>query len=128
MSKVLTAPEDIRHWAIARGGNPMVMEVPDVREDRRLLQITFGQHALNAEGNEGPDVNPYGGWSLCGWEEWFEELAKHQLAVKVNDDAPGTLSNDFRFVSSGGEALTTDAARQPANMSISSPGSADRSS
>ena len=130
MSRILTSQEDIRQWATARAGNPMLMDTPDVHEDRRLLQITFGQHALNAERNEGPDVNPYGGWYLTDWDEWFVELDRQNLAIKVNDDEPGTLSNDFRFVSrnESEEDGSTDAARQPANIGIKNPNSADRSS
>ncbi len=127
MSKVLTERQDIRYWATARAGNPMIMEMPPAGGDRSLLQITFGQHALNAERNEGPDVNPYGGWALCDWEEWFEELEKQGLAIKVNEDEPGSLSSDFKFVSRHAAGnLTTDAARQPANITIKSPDPDDR--
>lgn len=129
MAKILTSRDEIRQWAIARGGNPMLLDTPDVHEDRVLLQITFGQHALNAERNEGPDSSPTGGWALSGWEEWFEQFEKNGLAIKVNDDEPGTLSNDFHFVPREGssEEQTTDAARHPANITIQSPSKDDRS-
>jgi hypothetical protein len=130
MARTLTSHDDIRQWAQARGGNPMLMDTPDVREDHTLLTITFGQHALNAERNEGPDVNPYGGWNLSGWDEWFAEFDKQKLAIKVNDDQPGSLDNDFTFVPRDGDKAeqTTDAARQPPNVSIKSPDPADRAS
>lgn len=104
MSKILTRREDIRQWALARAGNPMMLETPDVHEDRVLLQITFGQHALNAERNEGPDTSLTGGWTLTGWDEWFEAFDKNGLAIQVGDDEPGVLSNDFAFVPREGSA------------------------
>ena len=129
MARILTSHEEIRQWATARGGNPMMLDTPDVHEDRVLLQITFGQHALNAERNEGPDNPLTGGWALSGWDEWFEQLEKNGLALKVNDDEPGVLDNDFHFVPREGnsEEQTTNAARQPANISIKTPGKDDRS-
>ena len=129
MARILTSHEEIRQWATARGGNPMMLDTPDVHEDRVLLQITFGQHALNAERNEGPDNPLTGGWTLSGWDEWFEQLEKNGLALKVNDDEPGVLDNDFHFVPREGnsEEQTTNAARQPANISIQTPGKDDRS-
>jgi hypothetical protein len=130
MARILTSHEEIRQWATARGGNPMLLDTPDVHEDRVLLQITFGQHALNAERNEGPDTSLTGGWALSGWDEWFEHLEKNGLAIKVNDDEPGSLNNDFHFVPREGnsEEQTTDAARHPANISIQSPNKDDRAS
>jgi hypothetical protein len=129
MARVLTSHEEIRQWALARGGNPMLLDMPDVHEDRVLLQITFGQHALNAERNEGPDVSLTGGWALSGWDEWFEQLEKNGLAIKVNDDEPGVLNNDFHFVPREGdsEEQTSDAARKPAAITIQSPSKDDRS-
>ncbi len=129
MARILTSHEDIRQWANARGGNPMLLDTSGIRDETVLLQITFGQHALNAERNEGPDVSLTGGWSLTGWDEWFEQLEKNGLAIKVNDDEPGTLSNDFHFVPRDGESeeQTTDAARHPANITIQSPNKDDRS-
>jgi len=130
MARILTLHDEIRQWATARGGNPMLLDTPDVHEDRVLLQITFGQHALNAERNEGPDNSLTGGWALSGWDEWFEQLEKNGLAIKVNDDEPGKLSNDFHFVPRDGdsEEQTTDAARHPANITIQSPNEDDRAS
>ncbi len=96
MSKILTKREAIRDWAIARGGAPMLETVPDGTGERTLLQLTFGQHALNADHNEGPD--PIGGFELVDWDEWFAELEHQQMALKVNDEVPGALDNDFEFV------------------------------
>jgi hypothetical protein len=64
---------------------------------------------------------------LSSWDEWLDELEKQNLVIEVNDDPPGSLSKDFRLVSrSQGGAQTTDAARQPANITIQSPTPADR--
>ena len=119
MARTLSKGEDIRAWAEARAGTPMLEDVPDPTGDRTLLEISFGQHMLNADNNEGPD-RATGGFRLVSWEEWLEELDRQHLAIKVNDESPGTLDNDFRFVDRNGEGRTTAAAQQPA------PGSVDR--
>ncbi|MEO5808081.1 hypothetical protein [Devosia sp.] len=96
MPKTLVSREDIRLWTSARAGNPMLMEVPDGSGSRTLLQLTFGQDALNSDGNEGPDH--VGGFALVGWDEWFEALEANQLALRVSDDPSGGNEAEFEFV------------------------------
>lgn len=96
MSQILTDRDAIRQWAAARSGNPMLMEVPDGTQSRTLLQLTFGQHALNADGNEGPDR--IGGFQLAGWDDWFAALEENKLALRVSDDPSGGNEAEFEFV------------------------------
>lgn len=96
MSQILTDRQAIRQWAEARGGNPMLMDVPDGSGQRTILQLTFGQHALNADGNEGPD-RP-GGFHLVSWEEWFAALEEGGLSLRVSDDPAGGNEAEFEFV------------------------------
>jgi hypothetical protein len=124
MARVLSKGDDIREWAEARGGSPMVADIPDPTGDRMLLQISFGQHYLNADTNEGPD-RATGGFRLVSWDEWLAELDRQDLAIKVNDDMPGVLDNDFRFVDRDGDGETTAAAQQPAPGSVERPGRHD---
>jgi hypothetical protein len=113
MPKTLTKPADIRQWVEARAGAPMTMDMPDGSgETRTLLNITFGQHALNADENEGPDR--LGGFELVAWDDWLAELDRQGLAIRVRDEAPGTLDNDFEFVARDGKGKTTSAAKKPA--------------
>lgn len=122
MPKLLTQAEDIRTWAEARQGNPMMMDMPDgAGGTRTLIQITFGQHALNADGNEGPD-RPTSGFELVGWDDWMAEFDSQGLALRIQDEQPGRLDNDFEFVARDGKGITTDAARQPPVMSVERPG------
>ena len=96
MSQILTEREDIREWAAARGGNPMLMEVPTGTGSRSVLQLTFGQEALNADGNEGPDR--IDGYELVSWDDWFAALEKNELAISVSDDPAGGNEAEFTFV------------------------------
>jgi len=96
MAKTLTDRDDIRQWAEARGGNPMLMDTPDGTGTRTLLQLTFGQHAINTDGNEGPDR--IGGFQLVSWEEWFAALEAGKLAIRVSDDPSGGNEAEFEFV------------------------------
>jgi hypothetical protein len=96
MAKILHTREAIRDWVIARGGSPMLEDTPDGSGSRVLLQLTFGQHALNADHNEGPE--PLGGFELVSWDEWFSELDRQELALSVNDEVPGSLDKAHQFV------------------------------
>jgi hypothetical protein len=96
MSKILTKAEEIRQWVEARGGYPIMMDVPDGTKTRTLLQFTFGQHFLNADENEGPD-RPYG-YELVSWDEWLAELEKQDLALKVSDDPSGGNEQEYQII------------------------------
>jgi hypothetical protein len=113
MPKTLTKPDEIRQWVEARAGAPMSSDMPDGTGDTRtLLNITFGQHALNADENEGPDR--LGGFELISWDDWLKEFDKQGLAIRVRDEVPGQLDNDFEFVARDGKGKTTSAAKKPA--------------
>lgn len=99
MAKVLKTHREIREWASARGGSPMLEDIPDGNREQVLLQLTFGEHALDADHNEGPD--PLGGFELVGWDEWLKALDAQKLALKVNNEVPGALDNAFEFVPRG---------------------------
>ncbi|KQT48284.1 hypothetical protein ASG47_07975 [Devosia sp. Leaf420] len=96
MSQKLTDRQAIREWAEARGGNPVLMETPDGTSSRTILQLTFGQDALNAEGNEGPDR--VDGFELVSWDDWFAALEENKLAIEVSDDPAGGNEAEFTFV------------------------------
>jgi hypothetical protein len=123
MSQILTDRAAIRQWTEARGGNPMMMDVPDGTGTRSILQLTFGQHALNGTGDEGPDR--IGGFQLVSWDDWFAALEDGGLAIQVSDDPAGGNEAEFQFVSRDGEGDTTDAAQKPASIVTERPG-ADR--
>ena len=96
MSKVLTKAIEIRQWVAARGGYPVLLEMPDGTGSRTLLQLTFGQHLLNADENEGPDRPS--GYELVSWDDWLAELDKQGLALKVSDDPSGGNEREYEIV------------------------------
>jgi hypothetical protein len=123
MPRFLSDHDEIRQWVEARAGNPMLMTIPDGTGDSTsLLQFTFGQHALNADSNEGPDraTNTY---ELVSWDDWFAEFDRQNLAIKVRDRAPGVLDNDFEFVNRAA-AETSAAAQKPATIVTEPPDAA----
>ncbi|HTJ57507.1 MAG TPA: hypothetical protein VL418_08100 [Devosiaceae bacterium] len=123
MSRILQEHESIREWVEARGGAPMLEDLPNGTREQVLLQLTFDQHLLDADHNEGPD--PIVGFELVGWEDWLAELDRQNLALKVNDERAGVLDKAFEFVARDGQGETTDAAKQPAAGSIQRPGEYD---
>jgi hypothetical protein len=96
MSQILTDREAIRQWVAARGGNPVLRDIPDGSKTRTVLQLAFGQEALNSDTNQGPDR--VGGFQLVSWEEWFAALDQSHLALKVSDDPAGGNEAEFEFV------------------------------
>ena len=99
MAKILTEPGAIRQWTEARGGNPILLDVPDpVAGERSLIQLTFDQHALNADHNEGADpMTP--GFRLVDWDEWFAAFEDQGLALVVGDDMSEGRQIDYRIMS-----------------------------
>ena len=102
MAKTLITRDDIRQWAEARGGNPMLMDTPEGTGTRTLLQLTFGQDAINTDGNEGPDR--IGGFQLVSWDDWFAALDESKLALRVSDDESGGNEAEFEFVPNEGSS------------------------
>lgn len=96
MSQILTDRHAIREWVIARGGNPVLMDIPDGSKTRTVLQLSFGQEILNADANQGPDR--LGGFQLVSWEEWFTALENGRLALLVSDDPSGGNEAEYSFV------------------------------
>lgn len=96
MSRILTKAEDIRQWAEARGGYPLLMEVPSGTRSRTVLQIAFGQDALNTGESQGQD-RP-GGFELASWDDWIRALEQEKLALRVSDDPSGGREAEFDFV------------------------------
>ncbi len=96
MARILTKAEDIRQWVEARGGYPMLMEVPSGTRSRTVLLIAFGQDALNTGETQGQD-RP-GGFELVGWDDWISALENEKLALRVSDDPSGGREAEFDFV------------------------------
>ena len=96
MPKVLTEPEDIRLWAEARGGYPLLMEIPSGSRSRTVLQLAFGQDQLNSAEAHGQER--VGGFELVGWDEWIAALEQENLALRVSDDPSGGREAEFDFV------------------------------
>jgi hypothetical protein len=96
MSHILTKDEDIRQWAEAHIAVPIMMETPDGSGTRSILQLSFGQHVLNAENNEGPDR--IGGFQIVSWDEWLTALKAQNLAIRVADQMAGGKETEFQFV------------------------------
>jgi hypothetical protein len=96
MARILTKAEDIRQWVEARGGYPLLMEVPSGTRTRTVLQIAFGQDALNTGETQGQE-RP-GGFELVGWDDWIRALENENLALRVSDDPAGGREAEFDFV------------------------------
>lgn len=99
MAAILSELDDIRAWTEARGGNPIMADMPDSGgREQHLLGLTFDQHMLNADANEGPD-RPGSHFELVDWTAWYEALKAQGLVLVVEDDLEGGRRADYRFMS-----------------------------
>ncbi|SDG21079.1 hypothetical protein [Pelagibacterium luteolum] len=99
MAKTLTELEEIRAWTAGRGGEPIMADMPDVGgKEQHLLGLTFDQHMLNADGNEGPD-RPGSHFELVDWDTWYAALEAQGLVLVVDDDLEGDTHAEYRFMS-----------------------------
>ncbi|RDE09659.1 hypothetical protein [Pelagibacterium lacus] len=99
MASTLTTLEDIRTWTQPRGGNPIMADMPEPNgTDQHLLGLTFDQHMLNADANEGPD-RPGSHFELVDWESWYAAFQAQDLVLVVDDDLEGDTYADYRFMS-----------------------------
>ncbi|MEQ1771183.1 MAG: hypothetical protein ABL879_15230 [Devosia sp.] len=97
MSRILSAADEIRQWAEARGGQPAWSELPTGTRSQIVLRIVFDQYLLNS--GESQDQDRPGGLDLVSWDDWIGELKNQKLSLKVGDKIDGQLDNDFEFVS-----------------------------
>lgn len=95
MTQILTKHDEIRQWAIARAGNPALGDTP-ASVAAPILQIVFGEYALNAGENQ--YVDRIGGLDLVSWEDWFAEFDNQKLGLLVEEQKPGVLDTYFTFV------------------------------
>ncbi|MEQ8446783.1 MAG: hypothetical protein RIB57_12935 [Pelagibacterium sp.] len=101
MAKVLSELDEIRAWTEARGGNPIMADMPEPGgREQHLLGLTFDQHMLNADSNEGPD-RPGSHFDFVDWDAWFAALKAQDLVLVVDDDLEGDTYADYRFMSRG---------------------------
>lgn len=101
MAKVLSELAAIRQWTEARGGNPIMADMPETGgREQHLLGLTFDQHMLNADTNEGPD-RATSHFDLVDWDSWYAALTAQDLVLVVDDDLEGDRYADYRFMSRG---------------------------
>jgi hypothetical protein len=96
MPRILKTPDEIRLWAEARGGYPLLMDVTSGTRSRSVLQIGFGQEGINTGESQGQD-RP-GGFESVSWDEWIKALEAENLALRVSDDPAGGNEAEFDFV------------------------------
>jgi len=85
---VLTEHEEIRDWAAARAGSPVVVDVSPESGTQPLLRIVFGQAAYQDE-DRADRLATSGGYELVEWDEWFKIFDQEELALVVAADRPG---------------------------------------
>ena len=94
--RLLATPEEIRQWAEARSGLPVIEDRPPNVPGKPLLRIVFDQLLLNT--GESQYTDRPGGFDLVSWDEWLAELESRNLALKVAIEAPGMLDDRYEFV------------------------------
>lgn len=91
--KTTTDHKEIQLWAQAHDGKPEILHDPEAGKDIPQLRINFpGQQddVFLAQTNKA---------KIVGWEKFFVEFDKQQLAFRYNELAQGEdLSMEYEFV------------------------------
>lgn len=92
----LTDRDEIRAWAAARLGAPAIIDISPAGGTQPMLRIVFGQAAYQDQDRADRPQNA-GGVELVEWDEWFEVLESHGLALVVADEGTGVRDNFYEF-------------------------------
>ncbi|TKT79041.1 hypothetical protein [Aquamicrobium sp. LC103] len=93
----LTDHDEVRDWAAARAGSPVVIDTSPEGGTQPMLNIVFDQASYEDQDTAERPENA-GGFELVEWDEWFKLFDAHGLALVVNRDEPGRRDNSFRLV------------------------------
>ncbi|QND52946.1 hypothetical protein HB779_14345 [Phyllobacterium sp. 628] len=90
-TRLLTKPDEIRDWAGARSGIPVIRDAAElIGDDNPVLMIQFGQHPYEDDDHEGADrPDQLGGPRIVEWDEWFDVFEREGLGLVVSEDVPG---------------------------------------
>lgn len=93
--RFLTDHNEIREWAIARAGKPMLHYIPDgTGGDKPVLSLAFGQYVTH-DGDQGHSTE---GRELVEWDDWLKVFDDQQLALQVPPKTPGVIEETHHFV------------------------------
>lgn len=93
--QTLTDHTEIREWAIARAGKPMLHYVSDgAGGETPVLSLSFGQHATH----EGDLEHSTEGRQLVEWGDWFAAFEEQGLALHVPVSEPGVIDDAHQIV------------------------------
>ncbi|MCV0397214.1 MAG: hypothetical protein K5872_14740 [Rhizobiaceae bacterium] len=85
-TKTLTNRQDIRDWAAARAGVPVLR--PGGEANEGILELAFGQQSYQEPDNAAdPPVTSQ--TEILEWDEWFRLFEERNLALVVAADQPG---------------------------------------
>ncbi|WP_028033677.1 hypothetical protein [Chelativorans sp. J32] len=91
---VLTDHEEIRDWAAARAGQP-VLRTLGTSQDEPVLGFSFGQQAYQ-DTDQGWDE--IGNVEIIEWDDWFRLFDERELALVVAEDVPGQREEFHEFI------------------------------
>ncbi len=97
-NRMLTDHDEIRDWAAARNGTPVIREAaPSVGASNAVIEIAFGQAIYQDQ--DMPERPPtMGGLEMGDWDAWFEIFDKNELALIVHEDVPGVREGFHEIV------------------------------
>jgi len=93
-TRVLTDHEEIRDWAAARAGQP-VLRTLGSSQDKPVLAFAFGQQAYQDTDRGWDEI---GEVEIVEWDEWFRLFDERELALVVAEDVPGQREEFHEFI------------------------------
>jgi len=92
----LTDHQEIRDWAAARAGKPMMHYISNGAGDETpVLSLTFGQGETHHGSLESSSIE---GRQLVEWNDWFAAFDKEGLALSVPPQKVGSVDDGHQIV------------------------------
>lgn len=85
-SKVTTDHQEIRHWAEARGAKPAAVVGGESDDGAGVIRLDL------------PGQSGDGSLEEIGWDEWFNQLDKHNLALLYQEQTAGGENSNFNQI------------------------------
>jgi len=95
-TKKLTDHQEIRDWAAARAGKPMMHYISNgAGGETPVLSLTFGQGETH-QGSLASDSAQ--GREIVEWNDWFAAFDKEGLALNIPPQESGTVDDGHQIV------------------------------
>lgn len=90
----------IREWTVARGGRPVIVSTPKpTGGEHTIVRLNFAQPGARLDEMDAAQSDVTNAFDIVEWRDWFAEFEKHNLALRVPEQAAGELDSSHELIS-----------------------------